>query len=139
MQIIRYHEIENLVKLYKTIAANMDCLLGEIAAIGESELDDYISGMALGNVGLDVDLGVAINKGNTTSDKTGNLGISYKNRFEAENEELFKELSKELNLMKNIVNKLDIGFKSIPEETRKIITLKYFDRLNWYEIGISHY
>lgn len=134
MQIIRYHEIENLIKLYKTIVANMDCLLAEIATIGESELDDYISGMALGNVGLDVDLGVAIDRGHAPSDKTGQLAISYNNRFENENLELFKELNEELNLIKNIINKLDIGFKSIPEETRKIIILKYFDRLNWYEI-----
>jgi len=112
----------------------MECLKGEIAALSELEADDYISGMALGNVGLDVDLGVAVDRGHAPSDKTGNIGISYKNRFETENLDLFKELSKEFNLMKNIINKIDIGFKSIPEETRKIITLKYLDKYNWYEI-----
>lgn len=135
MQIVRYHEMEKLLSLYKGIEGAIECIKHELYELGkgvdDNEVNDFIEGMALKRAAYD-DINVRVE--GFISDKTASIALNYKEKLEHENKQLSLKLQEELFIFQIVLDKINIGFKSIPNEIREIIKYKYFDGLTWTDI-----
>lgn len=126
--------MENLLRLYRKIEAAIECLNSEVNRLVKgavnNDISDYIQGMALKVNCVDIQ---ASNKSHI-SDKTSNIALKYQEKFELENEELLWSINNELLLFEVVFEKLNIGLRALPIKIKKVIDLKYFDNLSWYEI-----
>jgi len=132
LKIIKYPQMEQLLTNYKKIDGASASIQHEIqgCSTGFSE-SDFIEGISLGRSSL---ANTAVDTGTYVSDKTSSTALSYKYRMEQAKDDIYHELTKELAAINIVLDKLNIGLRALPEETRKIIELKYFEDLFWVDI-----
>ncbi|MDQ4679846.1 hypothetical protein [Stenotrophomonas maltophilia group sp. RNC7] len=99
--------------------------------LNDNDADEYIANVALKRPNVDQ---VKINTKGHITDKTGSTAVNFRENLEKEIAETIDQLKYELYLFKIVIEKLDIAFRVISEEGKKIIELKYIENLTWFEI-----
>lgn len=131
--------MENLLRSYRALEGAIEAIKHELnelneKGVDEHDLDDTIAGMILKRTPIDE---VKAHGGNHVSDKTANIAIDYRDKMKQENQELSMQLQEELFILQLVLDKLDIGLRALPEETRKVIEIKYFDNLAWFQVEMK--
>ena len=134
MDYIRYHETEQLLKVYPVMTALAQSIRVELENLKESEgdMDDGIYALALKHAVTDEIPGYSVG---AITDKTGNIGVSYKATLTSEKQIALCELRDELLIMEKTIDKINIGLHVIPELWRNILAAKYWKGETWTSIS----
>ncbi len=124
MQFIQFNEIETLLKNYRHLKGLIQTLRLEIKRVWGIPEDDFIETAMFKKTQPD---DIKIFSKGQTSDKTGNIAVSYKRQMEIETNQLLRKLKSELLLISTVVGKIEIAYKTLPEEMQQIIKLRYYE------------
>jgi len=125
MSYIRYHEMENLVKNYKTLEAMKQSLIIQLQTFS-IDTNEHIHGAFFG--GGDPGMNVQSNK---ISDNTYNIANSYRSNIENDYKSTLKEIKDEFMIVELILDKLELALRRLPKLQREIILLYYCEELQW--------
>lgn len=124
---IRYHETEQLFKMYPTLKAILESLQIDLNSIEEQQtLDDDIYSECIGKHGEGI-----IPPIGHISDTTGNVAIRYK--YEATI--IGKQLKSDIIKLSSVIEKLDLGIKSLTELQKLILETYYWkESMTWKQV-----
>ena len=139
MDYIRYIKFEKLFSLYNTIEALLESLQVDIESARNKENmedpDDTILALCSRSFKLD---GTPRAPEGTIADKTGDVVAMYKILNKKTQNNIVKEITKETFEIMDVLSKIKIAFKMIPEKNRRILMQKYWYNWTWDEIAKEH-
>lgn len=131
-----YIDNQRLIKLleqYPSLEHRIEILILDLQRLvnNHSDFDEQIYSLIIGNKGLD---GMPFPAAGNTSDKTGNVAISYLSILENRENEAVKEVIEDLITIQAVKKKMDIAFNSLLKEMREVVFYKCCEVKPWKEI-----
>lgn len=122
---IRYHEAEDLVKIYPDLEVIINSLQADLCSL-QNSIDDEIYTKTIGNRICD-----SVPPTGSISDKTGNLAIRYKQNLYNDS----MQLKQDINTLSTVINKLNYAITGMKTVQRLVLETYYWTEQNtWKEV-----
>ena len=134
---IRNEEMKQLLAMVpdlRNMKLSLEAELKRLQAFEKDMDSEYIESATFGNCVLS---DMPFSNTNETSDKTGDIAASYQKQITNEAREIkksIKEVIREKYNIEVVLDKVELGMRSIGESQRKVLELKYFQCYTWNEI-----
>lgn len=135
-QYTRYEEIKELIilmPLLKDLSSVLRADLERIKRYSGSIKDDVIDSIMFAQQISDMPLANT----NEASDKTGNAAVTSSIISEKMASSEIEEIVQEIYIVDTIIEKIERGFRTLPETTQEILKLKFWESKTWAEITSS--
>ena len=132
-----FKELLLLIPMLRSMKRSLDVELQRCINFVNDEDITVIEGMTFGNCRLS-DMPFA--NTNETSDKTSDIALNYEKQICSEAKEAkkaIKQITREIYYIEVIIDKIEVGLKSVNKTQREILALKYWQGYSWNEIVVE--